>query len=528
MAKKAQPSMGCGYVVFVILLAVGLGLLGLSVGQWRDAGGAGAARAVVPGVIGALLFVGALVYLRFARNIVAGAEAEQARRRQFPNEPWKWPKQWQGPAIESNEGGGAIGMWVFALFWNAISIPAAVLVTLDRSASKGAYFVYVFPLVGFFLVWGAIYQTIRWRKYGRARFVPSSLPGVLGGYLGGVIEVPAQVQPEADAQLALKCVRRETRGSGKNRRTTDNVLWEREESIARNKWLSAAGGTRIPVLFYIPPECAATDGSDANNEIVWRLSAAAATPGVDFATQFNVPVFVTGETAAPPEAGAPLLEEYSARPLDRAALQACGVRHELDTFHFSSVHMTGTRLTTAVLMLGILALLAWYVTIDAHAGVWAVTIFFGLIIALFALDVWCDKFELHIEAREVVGTKRRPWGTKVTRVPRAEAAQVRYEKSLSSGENQYFRLRLVGTEGVDPGAPALAGENFAAQKLRRRLEQLKQQGSLTPAKLKELSTDVYAQLQRTAKFSVVFAKHIPGQARAEAVGALVMEAIQKQ
>jgi hypothetical protein len=330
--------------------------------------------------------------------------------------------------------------------------------------------------------------------------------------------VPARVVPEGAAQLSLKCVRRETRGSGKSRRTTDNVLWEREEAIPREKWVTGLGGTRIPVLFYIPPACVATDASDSDNEIVWRLTAGAATPGVDFSTRFVVPVFATGETAAPPEPGSPLLEEYSVQVLDAAALQACGVRREGNTFYFSASHLPGTKLTTAVLQLGLFGLLAWYWGNDVHGAVWGITLFFGLIISLFTASVWFDRYELRLEATDVVVTKPRPWGTKVTRVPRAEVAAVRPEKSMSSGESQYFCLSLVGAEGADPAKPG-AGESFVVRKLRHQLEaQAKQTGQPLPAEWAE-------KFSRQSKFTVPFARHIPGQTRAEAIGAMVLGAI---
>jgi hypothetical protein len=520
-AKSVQPSMGCGYVVFVILLAGGLALLGVGVSQLQRAGGRATAEAVVPGVIGAVLIFGSLAYLRFAKSAVRAAAAEAERRAQFPDQPWKWKKEWQQPAIEAKSGAAAAGMWFFAIFWNAIAIPAAVMVILNPPDEKGAYFVFLFPLVGLGLLWAAIYQTVRHRKYGHTRFVPSGLPGVIGGYLGGVIEVPARVVLEADARLSLKCIRRETRGSGKNRRTTENVQWEREELITREKWVTGPGGTRIPVLFYIPAGQPDTDESDRNNEIVWRLAASAATPGVDFATHFDVPVFATGETAAPPEAGAPMLEEYQVQILDGAALAACGVRREGDTFHFTSQHLPGTRFTTAAISLGFVALFAWFLMTDVPGPVWGITIFFALIVALFALDVWCARYELRIEANEVVVTKPRPWGTKVVRVPRAEVAAVRQEKSMSSGESQYLRLKLVGAEGADAAIPG-AGESFLVRKLRHQMEaQAKKTGRPPPPELLE-------KLGRQPKFSVVFAKHIPGQARAEQIGELVMREIRKK
>ena len=110
-------------------------------------------------------------------------------------------------------------------------------------------------------------------------------------------------------------------------------------------------------------------------------------------------------------------------------------------------------------------------------------------------------------------------------MPRADVALVRAGKSMSSGENQYYKLSLVGTAGVDPGETPAAGEPFAVRKLRYQLEQQKKQGELTPAKLKEIGSEIYAQLKQAEKFSVPFASHIPGQTKAEAIGAMVLKAI---
>ena len=521
---KSKPTIGCGYVVFIVLLAGGLGLLAVAFSNYQKAERIWTKSSIVPGVIGLALLVGAGAYLKLAKRLTREGEEEAARRAQFPNQPWQWKKKWIGPAIEANAGAGAAMMWVFAVFWNAISMPGAWIVLHDPHPKKGAYFIFLFPLVGLGLLAGAIYQTARWRKFGGARFVPSSLPGVIGGYLGGVIEVPARVIPEGEARLMLKCVRREVRGSGKNSSTTENVLWEHEERIVRDKWMTGPGGTEIPVLFYIPAECKGTDDHDRRDEIVWRLSAAAAVPGVDFAAQFDVPVFATGETAPPPESGQPLLEAYSAVPLDDAALRDCGVRREGDTFYCSSSHLPGTKITTVVLSLGIVGLLGWYWGRDVHGIVWAVTIFFGLIISLFTVDVWCDGFELKIEGRDVVVTKRRPWGTKIVRVPRAEVKTVKSEKSMSSGESQYYRLSLIGEDGVDPTRPQKT-EPFLVRKLRYQLEQAQKKGGLTPEKLKEFEDRIAAQFNQQAKFVVPFAKHIPGQTKAEAIGAMVLKAV---
>jgi hypothetical protein len=517
--SRVQPRMGCAHVLTFILGAAAIGLLLLAGQGHRRLGTYATPAVLVPGLAGLGLGGLTLLYHRWARKLVAEAEAEKARRAQFPGQPWKWKKEWVGAAIEADAGSRAAGFWVFTILWNAISTPAVWALLWHPPAEKGAYAILLFPLVGLALLWAAVYQTLRWRKYGRACFVPSVLPGAIGGYLGGVIEVPARVLPEADARLVLRCIHREVRGSGKNRSTREKVLWEHEESIARDKWVSGPGGTRIPVLFYIPPECRATDDTDPDNEVLWRLAASAATPGVDFAAQFTVPVFATGETAAPPEPGVPVLEEYSAGPLDAAALAACGVHREGDTFRFSARHLRGMRIVTALLTLGFAALLVWFYRSGVPGPVWAVTLFFGVLCALFAGSVWFSDHELRIGAADVTVTKPRPWGTKVTRVPRGEVTRIRTDQSMASGDRQYFRLSLVGPEGAAAG-----GEPFLVRKLRHQFEELDRQGKLTPEKRRELEGEIAA-LRVRAKFIVPFARHIPGQTKAEAIAALVLQVI---
>jgi hypothetical protein len=524
VAIKVKPKMGCAYVLFLILLAGGLGLLAMAAKGYEQTDTIWTKNSVIPGALGAVFLLGAGSYLKMARRLVREADEEAGRRAQFPEQPWKWKKQWLVPVIESNAGSSAVLMCFFAIFWNALSLPGAWFVWHDPHPKKGAYFIFIFPVIGLGILASAIYQTVRWRKFGRSRFVPSTMPGPIGGYLGGVIEVAARVIPEADARLSLKCIRREIRGSGKSRSTTENVLWEHEVRIARDKWVTGLGGTQIPVLFYIPPECGGTDDSDRNNEVLWRLSASAAVPGVDFSAQFIVPVFATGETAPPPEPGHPLLEAYSGEDLDAEALRRCGVRHEGNTFYFSASHLPGTRFTTAALSLGLLALLGWFWGRGIHPMVWIVTVFFGLILSLFTGDVWCDRFELKIDGESVEVTKRRPWGMKVTRVPRAEVQRVRSEKGMSSGENQYYRLSLVGTAGANP-SQTQADEPFLVRKLRYQLEQAQKQGQITPEKTKEFEGRLAAELRQQPKFTVQFAKHIPGLTKTEAIGAQVLAEI---
>ncbi len=511
MARRTGSSSMLGPYLFCAALG-GAGLLMLWIAADNVRGGRWTKDAKAAAAVGCVLFVGSLLLLRGLRGLAAKQAEADALVTLHPDQPWKWKPEWDGRPIEASDRKGAGFLLFFSVMWNAISWPAfwAVWWGPKDNPLGVKLMVTLFPAIGVLVAWLAVYKWIQSRKFGRPRFVPSTVPGVIGGYVGGVIEVPARVTPEGDATLSLRNLRRETRGSGKNRSTTEVVLWEREERIPREKWTSGAGRTDIPVLFHVPDSCSATDDSDPNNEVVWRLETKAAVAGVDFAATFDVPVFATGETAAPPERNEPLLAEYKSGPPDATVLAAAGVRAGPDgaTWHFTSPGMPGTKAGFTLVALGfcagtVLAFLQGPVLLALFLAL------FAAVMTAAAADLWFNGQELAIVGRDVVVRRRRPWGTKEFCVPRAEVARISTEKSMSAGSTQYYRLKLVGSDGVDLRL-AREGEPFRARKLRHQLKEGRAEG------------DAAGELARLPKFEVEFAKHVPNLATAERVGALVL------
>jgi hypothetical protein len=70
MAKSIKPSMGCGYVVFFVLLLGGLALLLVSANEHEKAGGRWKKNSIAAGIIGSALVLGAGGYLKLARRLV--------------------------------------------------------------------------------------------------------------------------------------------------------------------------------------------------------------------------------------------------------------------------------------------------------------------------------------------------------------------------------------------------------------------------------------------------------------------------
>lgn len=525
MAMTGRAGTGCSYAFCGLMALMGGGVLAAAAQQLSSGRAPASAEVLVPGILGFALLAGAAGGVGLTRRMARRAAEEEARRAQFPGQPWRWKLEWQQPCLEASTGAGALGLWIFAVAWNAISFPVCWMVLHDQARKPAALLVLLFPLVGLGVLSAAIYKTLQWRRYGRPRFSPASLPGVIGGYLGGLIEVPARVPLAGAARLALRCVRRVTHGSGKNRHTDETVLWEKEEQLDPAKWVTGASRTEIPVLFYIPPECVATDEANANNCVVWRLQARAEVPGVDFAADFEVPVFATGETAEPPLAGKPVLEEYQRQELDASALHAAGIERTITGFRFSTNHLWGTKLGSIVLTLALAGGMAAMWGHGLAVAAWLVVLLFLAISVAVTADLVVAASELSLERDEVVVRVAGLRGTQETRLPRSAVARVHCGKGMAVGSRQFYQLQLAGAQGADPLRPQ-PGEPLAVKLLRMELKQAARElGVDDPAKMGPRGAHLIERFRNQPGSAVTFARHVPGPGVAESVAALVLAEI---
>ncbi|MBI5772041.1 MAG: hypothetical protein HZA93_29980 [Verrucomicrobia bacterium] len=518
--SKATPNAGCGFLFAAVFALAGVVLLASAWAKRRTERDPVALYAMAgTGVVFAAVGGGLLAGLRTARLREREAAALRA---QFPAEPWHWRRDWHDRRILPAPENGPAMMWFFAIVWNGLSVPAALAVWPKLSREPVLWIVFLFSVIGAFLLWNAIYRTLQAHKFGRPVFEPESLPGAIGGYLAGVIRVPARIALERDAHLHLACVSRVSSGSGRDRSVRETLRWETGARLAREKWSTGPGGTLIPVLLYIAPGCAPSDvDADPDNRVLWRLSVEAAVPGVDFTAKFEVPVFATGRTEPRPAATTALLDEYRAAALDAEALAAAGVRHEraggCERFEFSGSHVRGARFVSSVIAFALLVLATRLWFSQAPWIVAAVVGFFDLIAWAIAADLWAGTTELRLAGEDLVVVKHGWRGVTESRFKRGDAADVVVKEAMSLGERKFYRLALIGAPGVDLHTPAPA-EPFRARKLRYLLRRRRRPENLT-------DEDIRRELARTPKFEFTIAHHLPGLATAEAVASLVLERI---
>ncbi|MBC2593008.1 hypothetical protein H5P28_01920 [Ruficoccus amylovorans] len=253
-------------------------------------------------------FIGGLVggvFLLFGVGAIVGgirviAAARQGSRlaRKYPDQPWMHNKTWASGRIKDSNLVGALFMIPFALFWNGVSWTVIlVMLSSGNLGENPALLIFLlFPLIGLGLAWAAVYQILRWRKYGTSVFELAEIPGVIGGNLGGLILTRVHVRHQGGFTLTLRNVHQWTSGSGKNRRTHTETLWESRQVLDQEAMPDDPTRSALPVLFFIPYTCHPTQRRRDGSQDYWELTATARAPGLDYKASFRVPVFHTKDS----------------------------------------------------------------------------------------------------------------------------------------------------------------------------------------------------------------------------------------
>lgn len=222
------------------------------------------------------------------------ARKSAEREAQHPGEPWKWRDDWAAGMIPFTGGQLAGMLTVFAGFWNIVAFPAAfTLLDPANRRNAAAWVVLIFPAVGIALATAAGMAIRRWRTYRGTVFQMASVPGVLGGRLGGAVRVPVHLRPADGFRVSLRCIRKVKSGDS----TRDMTIWESETVVTRDLFERDPTRSAIPVVFGIPYDQPPSDPPPGGT-LRWELSVHARLPGQDFKATFEVPVFRTPESRA--------------------------------------------------------------------------------------------------------------------------------------------------------------------------------------------------------------------------------------
>ncbi|HLU24104.1 MAG TPA: DUF3592 domain-containing protein [Longimicrobiales bacterium] len=253
---------------------------------------------------------------RLALNFCAGTLAGSAGltllwlavapRRRAPlvaGSPWLSRPEWAGPVIGSGAKTKRVLAWSFAGALALAAAPIALPAVRGALGSREpAVLGFLLPLAAAGLLFRALREMVAWRRLERTSLRLDPWPGAIGGQVGAILELGVPFDPAHRFRAALACVKSRMTGSGDNRRRTETVVW-RAELDARA--VRSAVGTRVEMLFDVEDGLPASEPGHARICHFWRLSVHARLPGGDFARDYEIPVFPTGERARTLDRGRP-------------------------------------------------------------------------------------------------------------------------------------------------------------------------------------------------------------------------------
>jgi hypothetical protein len=331
----------------------------------------------------------------------------------------------------------------------------------------------VFPLVGIWLLVRAGRFTLQRRRFGDAVVQLETLPGVVGGQLAGTLLIPAGLPSDAQMHLRLLCMRR-WRTSGSDSSPGESIEWQDEAPPARV--LSAGGAAGVPFSFTIPAGLRPTDPESGGTGIFWRLSASARLPGVDFESDFEVPVFPA--PGGPAAGGAEAAQRAGSAPdgVPGVSRDVAGVALP-DGVSVAPGPGGGTEFTfhrwrNGRAALGIAAFAALWTGFTAlliHLG--APLVFplvfgaFDILLLWFLLHMWAGETRVTVDDSGVLIHPRFPLSGSSTALPPGRITDVRLRIGMQSGASVYYNLELVQARGRGVTLPAFLRNRRDAERV---------------------------------------------------------------
>ena len=388
-----------------------------------------------------------------------------------PDEPWLHNNDWHEGRIRSSTKAAFITSAVFASVWNLISMPVVVFAheQIFDPDNRIALVALLFPVVGIGLVVWAARSLIRWRKFGESIFEMRTIPGVIGGPLEGTIRTSVDIRPQAGFDVMLSSVHRYRSGSGKNRSTHEEVLWQKSYRIALDR-----SGSGIPIAFQVPYDCAPTDDADSDNQRIWKLEVKAEVKGVDYHVQFEVPVFRTEHSSTlAPDPSDDVDSSFRVEVPLAEQLRKSGARVEHlasgRRFVFPMARHVGTALALT---------LFFAVWTGISVGLWysdAPRLFpwifglFDVLIFLGVLDMWFYSSRIDVRpgrlsiAAGLFGSGRRE-------LTRTDIAKVAPKRGMQSGNKLFYQLEIRERDGKTHVAAKRLPDLDTAERLAAEIE----------------------------------------------------------
>lgn len=297
-------------------------------------------------------------------------------------------------------------MAVVALYWNIASLP--LLYELPeiwrQPGNSWKWTLLAFPIIGVLLVGVMIHQIIQSQKFGQSTLQLAGIPGVVGGQLAGVVRIPTRITAEDGFHLKLNCF---TYTRGADNKQHEELIWQDEGLVTEPMHDNVTNQTVVPVLFAIPFEAMETSRPDSKLGTKWRLDVSCKLPGVDYKSQFEVPVFKTAESRAGFQLDPKLAAQYTASanselPLHDAGIEKKSLADGSVTIEFPAARNWPTAMVFTAIAIVVGGVLVEFGPRGMPLFVQIIIGLFELVFVLLALNLWFYRSMVQASSAELI------------------------------------------------------------------------------------------------------------------------------
>lgn len=351
------------------------------------------------------------------------------------------------------------GLAAFAVFWNLIAWGslAAAWAKGGFAEKPGAWFILLFPAIGLALFGGVGVQLARRRRFGRTVLeLRSAEPLAVGGTLEATLVTGGALPPAAPVRLVLSVLQRVTTGSGKNRSTREDVLWQDTlEAHGRAERRYDGPRTVVPVVWQLPDALPTATLMAQGDGIIWRLEASAVLPGADFRGAFALPVLRAANAVSGAASGATSGTEAVPVSADLLATyrQPAGsrvvVRREAGgvTADFPPARNRGAAASITLFTMVWTAVCAVIVAVHAPIVFLVVFALFDLLLLWSTVNLWLLRSHVVASAQGLEVRSGLGGAGRVRTLAAGEVQALEVARGMQMGGTAYFTVSAVDARG---------------------------------------------------------------------------------
>lgn len=446
-----------GVLTGTILVAGGVWLISYTL---REGAGDGTPIDTATGLIVALFIavagVGVMVF-----GFRTGSRAREVtrRRKEHPDEAWRWRPEWDDATLESTNRTKMLVAWGVTVLMLLFTLPFGLQAVDEiRGGNAAAWVAFAFPLLVLGMLVHAIRATARYRRYGTTELLLAPFPLAPGTAFSGTIRTAVPAEFHGGLEARLRCVKAWWGGSEKRQRK-EMVVFQEERAVAWNDIRREGDAMTFSIAFRLPPDAPESGESGDEPWHEWTLTLHAGVPGADYHATFEVPVVgarvpegvaveIPGGGAAPAVADAALEEDAGAGTADpgQTALERPDpgrVRIDGAGDGLRLFYPVGSRRSEALVLLkigtvGVGVGIAVYAA-EAPAPIWGVFAGIGALAVGIGICLWLQVREVRVTPRaiETGGGLVRPWGR--TRIAAERIERIHLGEASRSGDVVYWK-----------------------------------------------------------------------------------------